>query len=68
MYKEQLTRVDREKDELRNYKEEEVASFKVSYIMALFCVFFSNRSTLDCKQKVEPAQKRLRAEIGEEEE
>ena len=29
-YKEQLARVEREKEELTNYKEEEVASFKVT--------------------------------------
>ena len=29
MHKEQLTRVEREKEDLKNYKEQEVASFKV---------------------------------------
>jgi len=28
-HKEQLTRVEREKEDLKNYKEQEVASFKV---------------------------------------
>ena len=31
-YKEQLARVEREKEELRNYKEDEVASFKVALV------------------------------------
>ena len=30
-YKEQLTRVELEKEEVKNYKEQEVASFKVRY-------------------------------------
>lgn len=38
-YKEQLARVEREKEELKNYKEEEVASFKVSLLYVVNAVF-----------------------------
>ena len=31
-YKEQLARIEREKEELRNYKEDDVASFKVALV------------------------------------